>query len=158
MHCEHWMEFTPTPLRQTAQGNAPESRRRSSPGPKTMSFVFFMLTLSPLRSIPSFHTFNLAMHYSSESAITARSSAYRSSHGTPVRNWRERASSTRMKSKGLRTDPWCTPTPNSLLYWPLTQTRLLTSVYMPWMTRTAHSSTPQGPPKNFQSFVWNCQF
>ena len=50
-----------------------------------------------------------------------------------------------MKSKGLRTDPWCTPTPtpNSLLYWPLTQTRLLTSVYMPWMTRTAHSSTPK---------------
>ena len=75
MHWEHWIEFKPTPLRQTAQGNAPESGRRSSPGPETMSFVFFMLTLSPLRSIPSFHTFNLAMHSSSESAITARSSA-----------------------------------------------------------------------------------
>ena len=72
MHCEHWIEFTPTLFRHTAQGNAPESRRRSSPGPETMSFVFFMMILSPLCSIPSFHTFNLAMHSSSESAITAR--------------------------------------------------------------------------------------
>ena len=101
----YWIEFTPTPLPQTAQGNAPESRRRSSPGPETMSFVFFMLTLRPLRPIHSFHYFNLAMHSSSESAITARSSAYRSSHGTPVRNWRDRASSTSMNSKGLRADP-----------------------------------------------------
>ena len=143
MHCQHWIEFTPTPLWQTAQGNAPESRRRSSLDPETMNFVFFIWTLSALRSIPSFQTFNLAMHFSSKSAIMTRSSAYRSSHGTPEQNRRDRASSTSMKSKGLRTDPWCTPTLTPSLYWLLTRTRLLTSVYMPCMTRTAHSSTPK---------------
>ena len=106
-----------------------------------MNFVFFMLTPSPVLSIPSFHTFDLAMHSSSESAITTRLSAYRSPHGTPVRNWPDRASSTSMKSKGLRTDPWCTltPTPNSSLYWPLTRMWLLTSVNMPWMTHTVQN-------------------
>ena len=51
------------------------------------------------------------------------------------------ASSTSMKSSGLRTEPWCTPTPipNSSLYWPLTRTQLGALRYMNWMTGTAHS-------------------
>ena len=79
---------------------------------------------------------SLAMHLSSESAITARSSAYRSFHGSPVRNSRDSASSTRMKSKSTPT-----PTPNSSMYCPLTCIRLLTSICMQSMTCTSHSST-----------------
>ena len=85
--------------------------------------------------------------------MSTRSSAQRSSHVTPVWNSSEGASSTRMKSGGLGTEPWCiaTPTPNSTLYWPLTCTRLQALEYMPWMTCTAHYSTPRlldslGPP------------
>ena len=49
--------------------------------------------------------------------MMTRSSAYRSSQGTPARNSSDKASSTMMKSKGLSTDPWWTPTftSNSLL-------------------------------------------
>ena len=101
-------------------------------------------TQRPFFSMAAFHAFSLLLHCSSESAMITRSSAYKSSHGAPVRNSRERASSTRMNSSGLRTEPWCTPTatPNSSLYWPFTRTRLLALVYMPWMTLINHSSTP----------------
>ena len=79
------------------------------------------------------------------SAMGTRSSAWRSSHCTPVLNSHESASSTRMKNSVLRTEPWCKPTrtPNSSLYWPLTRTRLRASEYMPWMARIAHSLTPR---------------
>ena len=66
-----------------------------------------MLTLSPLFSMPSFHALSFDTHSSRVSAITARSSAYRSSYGTPVRNSCD-SCSTNMKRRGLRTDPWCT--------------------------------------------------
>ena len=93
----------------------------------------------------AFQAFSLVMHSPVESAIITRSSAYRISQGTPVRNSRYSASSTMLKSSGLITEPRCTPTPtpNSLLYYPLTRTRLLALLYMPWMTSIAHSSTPR---------------
>ena len=88
---------------------------------------------SPLFFIPFFHVFSLVMHSLSVSAITARSSAYSSSQGTPVRNSCERASSTSIKSRGLRTEPWCTPSPNSSLYCPFTLTLLkLYQLCMGW--------------------------
>ena len=40
------MEFAPTPLRQTAQGNFPVSCSRSRPMPETIIFVFFMIWLA----------------------------------------------------------------------------------------------------------------
>ena len=98
-HSLHWLhsiEVTPTPLWQMAHGNSPESYRRLSPTLEIRNFVFFILTLKPLLSIPAFQTSSLEMHSSRKSAITTRSSAYRSSQGTPVRNSRNNASSTRM--------------------------------------------------------------
>ena len=52
---------------------------------------------------------------------------------------------TALSAPGWRTEPWCTPTPtpNSSVYWPLTHTWLWALWYMPWMTHTAHSSTPR---------------
>ena len=79
-----------------------------------------------------------------DSALIIRSFAYSSSHGQPVRNSQDRASNTMMKSSGLRTEPWWTPTPtpNSSLYPSPTLTLLLTSLYMDWTRRTSHSSIP----------------
>ena len=72
------------------------------------------------------------------------STAYRSSYGPPMWNSSERACSTRMKSRWLRTDSWCTPTfmPNSSLYWPLICTTPGIE-YMPWMTHTFYLLTPR---------------
>ena len=68
----------------------------------------------------------------------------RSSHGTPVRNSRGSHPSTRMKSNGLKTELWCTPTvmANSSLYWSLIWTRLRALECIHWMTNTAHPLTP----------------
>ena len=86
----------------------------------------------------------LLTHSSSDSAMITRSSAKRSSQGTPERNSRDKASSTMMKSSGLRTDPWWTPTftSNSSLYPSLTRIRLRAFAYIPCTSRTIHSSTP----------------
>ena len=76
--------------------------------------------------------------------MITRSSAYRSSQGTPERNSCDKASSTMMKSSGLSTDPWWTPTftSNSSLYPSPTRTRLRAFAYIPCTSRTIHSSTP----------------
>ena len=105
--------------------------------------VFPAFTLSPF-SMASFHIKSLLTHSSRESAMMTRSSAYRSSQGTPALNSRDKASSTMMKSKGLSTDPWWTPTftSNSLLKPSPTRTRLRALAYIPWTNCTIHSSTP----------------
>ena len=74
--------------------------------------------------------------------MMTRSSAYRSSQGTPARNSRDKASSTMMKSKGLSTDPWWTSTFTSNSWLKPTQTRLCKLAYIPWTNRAIHSSTP----------------
>ena len=111
------MLLLPTPVRQTAHGYSPELCKRSRPVPQIMTFVFPAFTLNPLFSMASFHIKSLLTHSSRESAMMTRSSAYRSSQGTPARNSRDKASNTMMKSKGLSMDPWWTPTftSNSLL-------------------------------------------
>ena len=103
----------PEPALRTHNGNQASSQRRSSPDSEILSFVFFMLTLRPLPSMSSFQVISLAMQSSSKSAIIAKSSAYRSSHGSQVWNSHYSASSTRIKSRGLRAESWCTPTPTS---------------------------------------------
>ena len=122
----------------------PELCKRSRPVPQIMTFVFPAFTLNPFFSMASFHIKSLLTHSSRESAMMTRSSAYRSSQGTPARNSRDKASSTMLKSKGLSTDPWWTPTytSNSLLKPSPTRTRLRALAYIPWTISTIHSSTP----------------
>ena len=104
------MLLLPTPVRQTAHGYSPDLCKRSRPVPQIMTFVFPAFTLNPFFSMASFHIKSLLTHSSRESAMMTRLSAYRSSQGTPARNSYYKASSTMMKSKGLRTDLWWTPT------------------------------------------------
>ena len=138
------MLLLPTPVRQTPHGYSPELCKRSMPVPQIMTFVFPAFTLNPFFSMAYFHIKSLLTHSSRESAMMTRSSAYRSSQGTPARNSRDKGSSTMMKSKGLSTDPWWTPTftSNSLLKPSQTRTRLHPLAYIPWTSRTIHSSTP----------------
>ena len=102
LHCEHSMEMLPTPLQQTAQGYLPDFFRTSRPTPETMNLVFFMLTHSPFISMPAFHASSLEVHSSWGSMMRTRSSTKSSSHDTPVRNLYDNASSTKMKSSGLK--------------------------------------------------------
>ena len=104
------MLLLPTPVRQTAHGYSPELCKRSRPVPQIMTFVFPAFTLNPFFSMASFHIKSLLTHSYRESAMMTRSSAYRSSQGTPAQNSHDKFSSTMMKSKGLSTDPWWTPT------------------------------------------------
>ena len=64
--------------------------------------------------------------------------------GDPEQNLRDKASSTMMKSSGLTTEPWRTPTftSNSSLYPSPTRTRLRALAYIPCTSRTIHSSIP----------------
>ena len=131
------MLLLPTLVPQTAHGYSPELCKRSRPVPQIMTSVFPAFTLNPFFSMASFHIKSLLTHSSSESAMMTRSSAYRSSQGTPARNSRDKASSTMMKSR------W-TPTfnSNSLLKPSPTRTRLRALAYILWTNRTIHSSTP----------------
>ena len=144
MHLEHRMDDLPTPVRHTAHGNLPESCRISSPSPEAMNFVLVMFTWRPLDSNPSFHALTRSTHSSREVAMITRSSAKNSSQGTPTLKSLDKASSTMIKSSGLRTEPWCTPTPtsNSSLYSEPTLTRLRALLYIACTRRTIHSSTP----------------
>ena len=67
-----------------------------------------------------------------------------SSQGTPAHNSCDKAYSTMMKSKGLSTDPWWTPTfpSNSWLKPSPKQMQPCTVVYISWTNHTIHSSTP----------------
>ena len=108
----------PTPDWQTPQGYFPDFFSTSRFMPDSIIFVFPMFTRRPFFSISVFHVCTFTSSSSMDSALIIRSSAYSSSHGQPVRNSLDRASNTMMKSSGLRTEPWWTPTPtpNSSLY------------------------------------------
>ena len=108
----------PTPDWQTPQGYFPDFFSTSRLMPDSIIFVFPMFTCRPFFSISVLHVCTFTSSSSMDSALIIRSSAYSSSHGQPVRNSLDRASSTMMKSSGLRTEPWWTPTPkpNSSLY------------------------------------------
>ena len=93
------MLLLPTPVRQTAYGNSPELCGRPRPVPQIMIFVFPAFTLSPFSSIASFQVKSL-LKFFDDSAMISRSSAQRSSQGTPERNSRDKASNTMMKSRG----------------------------------------------------------
>src|SRR5664279_1489484 len=105
MHEMHWIEFVPTPLPQTPQGNFPDFSLRPAPSQHFITFVLPMLTLSPFPSIPAFHLLNFSINSSMLSANRTRSSAYCNSIGKPSLNSLDRASSTMMNSNGLSTEP-----------------------------------------------------
>ena len=93
-------EFLPTPFLQIPQGNLPEFSACSC-----LTLFFPMLTLSPFCSILSFHCLIISCSSSSDSANSARLSAKNSSHGYPILNFFESASSTIMNSNGANADP-----------------------------------------------------
>ena len=64
----------------------------------------------PLHSTLSFYSLNLLVSCSSVSAITAKSSAYSSSHGRATLNSLDMASMTVTNNSGLNAEPWCIPT------------------------------------------------
>ena len=141
----HWIALVlPTPVRQTPQGYFPDFFSTSRLIPDSIIFVFPMSTRRPFFSISVFQVFTFTSSSSMDPALIIRSSAYSSSHGQPVWNSLDRASNTMIKSSGLRTEPWWTPTPtpNSSLYPSPTLTLLLTSLYIDWTRRTNHSSIP----------------
>ena len=98
-----------TPVGQTAHGNSPDLCRRSSPVPQIIIFVFPAFNHSPFSFIASSQVKSLLTHYSSNSAIITVISI-EISHGISQQNSRDKASSTMMKSSGLSTEPWWTPT------------------------------------------------
>ena len=93
--------------------------------PLTITSVFPVFTFSPLLSIPIRHFSDLLWRSSSESAMIARSSAKSSSHGSPFLHSSLIVPSTMVKRKGLRPDPWWSPT--SISNWPV----------LPWAVRTS---------------------
>ena len=148
------MLLLPTPVWHIAHGNSPELCRRSSTVPQIMIFVFLAFTLSPFSSIAPFQVKSLLIHSSIDSPMTTRSLAYRSSHGTPQRNSRDKASSTMMKSSRLSTEPWSTPTftSNSSLYPSPIRTRLLALKYIPWtVTLSTHPHQVSSVPTKWPS-------
>ena len=58
LHCEHSVEFLPTPLQQTVQGYLPDFFRPWWPASDTRNLVLFMLTMSLLLSFPAFYAFS----------------------------------------------------------------------------------------------------
>merc|ERR1712002_691096 len=155
-HELHLMEFLRTPLWHTAQGYLPCFLTGAELLLLTITLVLPMFTLSPLLSMPSFHSLSLTISSSMVLAMITRSSAYSSSHGHPVLNSMERASSTMMNSRGLNTEPWCTPILTSkgslnavptltlaLALWYIACTVLISTSGTPSL-RMAHQSTARG--------------
>ena len=78
IHCEHRVELQPTPLLQTAQGHSPDFLRKLWPSPEARNLVLFMLAWSHSLSMAAFHASSLQIHSSWVSAMSTRSSAWRS--------------------------------------------------------------------------------
>ena len=68
--------------------------------------VLFIATHMSLLSTLSFHSLSLLISSSKVSAITAKSSAYSSSHGRATLNSLDMASMTITNNSGLNPDPW----------------------------------------------------
>ena len=99
------IELSPIPDLQTPHRYLPESFKEWRFGLLIMTLVFPMLTLSPFTSNSDFQSFSFTQSFSSHSAMITRSSLYKSSHGQPVRNSRERASSTMISEEDSEQSP-----------------------------------------------------
>ena len=89
-----------------------------------------------------FHRISFSCSSSSDSVMMTRLSAYRFSQGHPTQNSWKRASRTMMNSRGLRQEPWWTPTfaLNSSLRLQPKRTLLLVFFCMLCMRCTSQSS------------------
>ena len=127
------------------------------PKPRSMNFVLVMFTWRPLDSNPSFHALTRSTHSSREVAMITRSSAKNSSQGTPTLKSLDKDSSTMIKSSGLRTEPWCTPTPtsNSSLYSEPTLTRLRALLYIACYMPLSFVNIAMACSSLPWYFVWN---
>ena len=141
------MEFTPTSFRQTLHGcfTLPITCVISVPKDSHITLVFSSFILRPLSLRHSFYFLNFSFSSSSHFPTSTRSSAYSISHGRPSLTLCVTASITIMKSSGLSTESWCTPTftPNhSLTHPPYDLILVLACLYMAITALTNHSSTP----------------
>ena len=144
------MEFTPTPFRQTLHGyfTLPITCVMSVPKVSHITLVLSSFILRPLSLRHSFHFLNSSFHFfnsSSHLPTSTRSSAYSISHGRPSLTLYVTASVTIMKSSGLSTEPWCTPTltpDHSLTDLPYDLILVLACLYMVITALTNHSSIP----------------
>ena len=103
-------EFAPTPVPQHPHGHLRGWILSLASFPFTISFVFSVFIFSPLCSIHPFQLLNMSATSSFDSAVITESSAQSSFHGpSPLANL-VASSITVIKSRGLRADPWCTPT------------------------------------------------
>ena len=102
--------------------------------PEFIILVFPMFTFNPFDS----QSYKVFKRFSYNNRIICIS------HGHPTRNWRESASRTMMNSRGLDTNPWCTPTltSNSSLKELFTRVLLLARSCMACTTLTNLSGTP----------------
>src|SRR5580698_5514489 len=80
----HWIEFLPTPFLHTAHGHLLGSSSATLPSPAIITFVFPTFTFNPFASMPSFHLSILSRNSPIFFAINTRSSAHKSSHGSPT--------------------------------------------------------------------------
>src|SRR5580698_575059 len=101
----HWIEFLPTPFLHTAHGHLVGSSSATLPSPAIITFVFPTFTFNPFASMPSFHLSILSRNSPIFFAINTRSSAYKSSHGSPTLKPLVTISITTTNSRGLKIDP-----------------------------------------------------
>ena len=139
------MLLLPTPVRQMADGNSPELCRGPDQYHRSSSSSFLCL-LGPFSSIASFQAMSLLTHSLSDSAMTTRSSAYRSSKRTPEWNrvtkfqaqwWRAAG---RVRSLGEHRPSLQT------LHWNLSATWLLSLAYILCTNPLVHTKFSQRPP------------
>src|SRR4029077_18412618 len=104
-HFVQRMKFFPTPFLQIPQGHLPDSSINPEPTSHFNTFVFPMLTFSPIASSPAFHLLIFSNKLFSDSAIKTKSSAYSNSHGNPHLKQLDNASITMINSSGLSTEP-----------------------------------------------------
>ena len=114
------------------------------PEPRSHELCFshvYMKTIGFQSLLPCLDTFNtLFKRSSNDHEIICKEH----SQGTPTLKFLDKASSTMIKCRGLRTEPWWTPTPtsNSSLYSEPTLTRLRALLYIACTRHNIHSSTP----------------
>ena len=109
-----------------------------------MILVFCMFTWRHFASIPAFQVFNFSSKPSKESDASTRLSLYSNSYGHPEWKSRDKALKTILNNRGLRTEPWWTPTWTLKL--PLKELSILTLLiaceYIAFTVHTSHSGIP----------------
>ena len=80
------VKFAPTPFIPTPNGNLTDAIIDFETSCLKHIILFFLFTLSPFSSSPSFQFFKFTFSSQTDSVTITKSSAYYSSHGQPVLN------------------------------------------------------------------------